>query len=193
MRNADSTSKWITIALVAILGIFAWNSLHETVETRAPPAAKSEVPAPASEPAAESGAESGAEAPTETPIEPASKSTGKSTAKTGAKNAPSNPAPTTVAYPAFLPREAIDTLRLIARGGPYPYRQDDGVFQNRERRLPSKPRGYYREYTVKTPGSPDRGARRIVVGGQPPAEYFYTEDHYRSFRRFTLDGTEARR
>lgn len=97
-------------------------------------------------------------------------------------------APAARAYPDFLPKEAIATLRLIERGGPYPYRQDDGVFQNRERRLPPKPRGYYREYTVKTPGSPDRGARRIVAGGQPPVEFFYTDDHYRSFRRFTLVG-----
>jgi ribonuclease T1 len=94
-------------------------------------------------------------------------------------------------HPDFLPPEAIDTLRLIARGGPYPHRQDDGVFGNRERRLPQQPRGYYREYTVETPGSRDRGARRIVSGGHPPVEYFYTDDHYRSFRRFTLDGSET--
>ena len=95
-------------------------------------------------------------------------------------------------YPDFLPPEAVDALRLIARGGPYPHRQDDGVFGNRERRLPQQPSGYYREYTVETPGSRDRGARRIVSGGQPPVEYFYTDDHYRSFRRFTLDGSETR-
>jgi ribonuclease T1 len=95
------------------------------------------------------------------------------------------------AYPDFLPKEAITTLRLIERGGPYPYRQDDGVFQNRERRLPRQARGYYREYTVKTPGSRDRGARRIVAGGQPPTEFFYTDDHYGSFRRFTLSGSAA--
>lgn len=95
-----------------------------------------------------------------------------------------------VRYPDFLPPEAIDTLRLIAHDGPYPHRQDDGVFGNRERRLPPQPRGYYREYTVETPGSRDRGARRIIAGGRPPSEFFYTDDHYRSFRRFTLDGTE---
>lgn len=82
-----------------------------------------------------------------------------------------------------LPREARATLVLIKRGGPYPYRQDHGIFGNRERLLPSKPRGYYREYTVKTPGSRDRGARRIVAGGSPPDVYFYTDDHYQSFRR----------
>lgn len=101
-------------------------------------------------------------------------------------------APTTVpaatggtgAWPAFLPSEARDTLARIEAGGPFAHRQDGGVFGNRERRLPLRPRGYYREYTVQTPGSGDRGARRIVAGGQPPVEYFYTADHYRSFRRF---------
>lgn len=82
-----------------------------------------------------------------------------------------------------LPAEALATLQLIERGGPFPYRKDGSVFQNRERRLPEQPRGYYREYTVPTPGSDDRGARRIVTGGNPPAVYYYTEDHYRSFRR----------
>ncbi|MFD0739746.1 ribonuclease domain-containing protein [Lysobacter koreensis] len=96
------------------------------------------------------------------------------------------------AYPEFLPREAHAVLAAIARGGPYAYRQDGGVFQNRERLLPAQPRGYYREFTVATPGSDDRGARRLITGGEPPVEYFYTEDHYRSFRRFELRG-EARR
>ncbi|QDF98644.1 ribonuclease [Azoarcus sp. DD4] len=84
--------------------------------------------------------------------------------------------------PAALPAEAITTLQLIDRGGPFPYRKDGTVFQNRERLLPDKPRGYYREYTVPTPGERDRGARRIVTGGNPPTSYYYTDDHYRSFR-----------
>jgi len=88
------------------------------------------------------------------------------------------------ALPAFLPPEARATLALIDRGGPFPHRQDGSVFQNRERLLPPQPRGYYREYTVDTPGLGHRGARRIVTGGQPPAEWYYTADHYRSFRRF---------
>lgn len=86
-------------------------------------------------------------------------------------------------YPSFLPPEAITTLELIERGGPFPYDRDGTVFQNRERRLPDQPRGFYREYTVETPGSRDRGARRIVTGGNPPEVYYYTDDHYRSFRR----------
>lgn len=87
-------------------------------------------------------------------------------------------------YPDYLPPEALDTLALIESNGPFPYRKDGTVFQNRERRLPDKPRGYYREYTVETPGSDDRGARRIVAGGNPPQTFCYTDDHYRSFRCF---------
>ena len=80
-----------------------------------------------------------------------------------------------------LPREARDTLVLIKQGGPFPYKRDGVVFGNRERRLPSRPRGYYREYTVPTPGARDRGARRIVAGTGD--EYYYTDDHYNTFRR----------
>jgi ribonuclease T1 len=90
---------------------------------------------------------------------------------------------------AVLPREARETLALIKRGGPFPYRKDGVVFLNRERRLPVKPRGYYTEYTVRTPGRGDRGPRRIVAGkgssGDPATadEYYYTDDHYETFRR----------
>jgi len=80
-----------------------------------------------------------------------------------------------------LPAEARETLVLIRAGGPYPYSKDGAVFGNRERLLPKQSRGYYREYTVKTPGAKDRGARRIVAGRN--GEYYYTADHYRSFRR----------
>jgi len=85
-----------------------------------------------------------------------------------------------------LPPEARHTLELIRSGGPFPHRQDGAVFGNREHRLPAQARGYYREYTVPTPGARDRGARRVIAGGQDsrnPAESWYTEDHYRSFRR----------
>jgi ribonuclease T1 len=85
-----------------------------------------------------------------------------------------------------LPAEARQAERLIRTGGPFPYGKDGVVFGNRERALPRQPRGYYREYTVRTPGSRDRGARRIVCGGLQPTEpeaCFYTEDHYASFRR----------
>ncbi|GAB3276083.1 guanyl-specific ribonuclease [Parasphingorhabdus pacifica] len=79
-----------------------------------------------------------------------------------------------------LPPEATDTVELIRQGGPYPYPQDGTTFQNREGILPDCADGYYKEYTVDTPGSDDRGARRFVVGDG--GEYFYTDDHYESFR-----------
>lgn len=88
--------------------------------------------------------------------------------------------------PAFLPPAARDTLRRIASGGPFAHAQDGAVFGNYERHLPQQPRGYYHEYTVETPGARNRGARRIITGGTPPRVYYYTDDHYRSFRRFTL-------
>lgn len=83
---------------------------------------------------------------------------------------------------APIQREIDKTLALIRQGGPYPHSQDGTVFQNRERQLPAHPRGYYREYTVRTPGLSHRGPRRIVTGGNPPVIFYYTEDHYRSFR-----------
>jgi ribonuclease T1 len=90
---------------------------------------------------------------------------------------------------ADLPQGARDTLALIRHGGPFPFRKDGAVFANREARLPPRAHGYYREYTVPTPGSRDRGARRIVAGrgstGDPATsnEYYYSDDHYESFRR----------
>ncbi|HXU40730.1 MAG TPA: ribonuclease domain-containing protein [Burkholderiales bacterium] len=80
-----------------------------------------------------------------------------------------------------LPSEARQTLALIQKNGPFPYQRDGAVFGNREGQLPKRERGYYREYTVKTPGAHDRGARRIVAGRA--GEVYYTDDHYRSFRR----------
>jgi len=80
-----------------------------------------------------------------------------------------------------LPPEARETLALVRRGGPFPHRRDGVVFENREKRLPPRPRGHYREYTVPTPGARDRGARRLVTGRD--GELFYSGDHYRSFRR----------
>lgn len=85
-----------------------------------------------------------------------------------------------------LPPQARKTHELILSGGPFPYSKDGTVFGNRERLLPRQERGYYREYTVKTPGSRDRGARRIVCGGKAPKQpdnCFYTADHYASFSR----------
>jgi guanyl-specific ribonuclease Sa len=85
-----------------------------------------------------------------------------------------------------LPAQADDTVREILTGGPFPYRQDGVIFDNRERRLPTEPHGYYHEFTVRTPGSDDRGARRIIAGGSQPTApdvLFYTGNHYASFCR----------
>jgi ribonuclease T1 len=82
---------------------------------------------------------------------------------------------------AQLPPEARETLALIKAGGPFPHQRDGALFGNREGLLPKREHGYYREYTVRTPGAKDRGARRIVAGRG--GEYYYTDDHYRSFRR----------
>jgi ribonuclease T1 len=87
---------------------------------------------------------------------------------------------------ADLPKEAQATLKLIDQGGPYPYSRDGVVFGNLEKILPKHDRGYYHEYTVKTPGEKDRGARRIVTGNA--GERYYTDDHYKSFRRIAEDG-----
>ena len=84
-----------------------------------------------------------------------------------------------------LPAEGQQTYRLIHQGGPFPHEKDGSVFGNRERQLPRQARGYYREYTVRTPGASDRGARRIVCGGEVPRKpeaCYYTSDHYASFR-----------
>jgi ribonuclease T1 len=89
---------------------------------------------------------------------------------------------------AELPRQARQTYQLILQGGPFPYDKDGTTFGNRERLLPQQRRGYYREYTVKTPWVRDRGARRIVCGGKQatqPDSCYYTSDHYNSFRMIT--------
>ena len=90
-----------------------------------------------------------------------------------------------VIHVAELPRQGRATYELIRQGGPFPYDKDGSVFGNRERLLPAEKRGFYREYTVATPGSRDRGARRIVCGGPPrvPHACYYTADHYASFRK----------
>ncbi|GHG34909.1 ribonuclease domain-containing protein [Deinococcus indicus] len=109
--------------------------------------------------------------------------------------APTRPAPTTARDPHSglrwitardLPREGQTVLRQISEGGPFRYGKDGSTFGNRERLLPRQNSGYYREYTVPTPGENDRGARRLVCGGQPrtsTADCYYTADHYASFRR----------
>ena len=88
-----------------------------------------------------------------------------------------------------LPKEGQDTYQLIRQGGPFRYEKDGVVFGNREKQLPAAKRGFYREYTVKTPGERSRGARRIVCGGEEPRlpkQCFYTQDHYTSFREIVM-------
>lgn len=90
---------------------------------------------------------------------------------------------------AELPREGQETYQLIRKGGPFPYEKDGVVFGNRERVLPRQARGFYREYTVRTPGERNRGARRIVCGGEIPRQpqaCYYTQDHYASFREIVV-------
>jgi ribonuclease T1 len=80
-----------------------------------------------------------------------------------------------------LPKEAMETIALIKKGGPFPHERDGVVFANRERMLPARARGWYREYTVRTPGERTRGARRVVAGRD--GTLYYSDDHYRSFKR----------
>ena len=105
---------------------------------------------------------------------------------TASARTPESPAAVAPVALSHLPAEAQAVHQLILRGGPFPYQKDGTVFGNRERLLPRHPRGHYREYTVKTPGALNRGARRIVCGGKPPTQpeaCFYTDDHYATFRR----------
>jgi guanyl-specific ribonuclease Sa len=112
------------------------------------------------------------------------------TTKAGVRSAPL-PDPPTVGDEAAaasteygdFPPEAQATLRLIASRGPFPHERDGVVFGNFEHRLPEQPRGYYHEYTVPTPGARNRGARRIITGGDPPQVFYYTGDHYQSFQQ----------
>ncbi|TWI13480.1 ribonuclease domain-containing protein [Aerolutibacter ruishenii] len=159
---------WL-LAAVVLLGLWTWSKRVDNPDTTPPAPASQPATQPAPQAPGPVGTPSG---PADTAPQPAA-----ATGRTG-----------TAAYPAFIPPEAHPVLEAIARGGPYHYRQDGNVFQNRERRLPAQPRGYYHEFTVDTPGSDDRGARRIVTGGNPPVEYWYTDDHYRTFRRFEPNG-----
>ncbi|GAC1491098.1 MAG: hypothetical protein NVS2B15_10210 [Pseudarthrobacter sp.] len=104
----------------------------------------------------------------------------------GRATVPANPSGLPAISESALPAEARRTLALIRQGGPYSYSQDDQTFGNFERILPRKASGYYREYTVPTPGASDRGARRIIAGAG--GEKYYTQDHYDSFK-FIAEGS----
>ncbi|MFC9342418.1 ribonuclease domain-containing protein [Streptomyces sp. NPDC057020] len=119
------------------------------------------------------------------PAAPARSATTVAATTTAEAAAPTGTSGLPAVRAADLPPEARKTLGLIARGGPYPYAKDGAVFSNFERILPRQPRGYYREYTVRTPGERDRGARRIVTGRN--GEIYWTDDHYESFREVVTD------
>jgi ribonuclease T1 len=99
-------------------------------------------------------------------------------------HAGTNPAALPVVALSSLPVQAGQTVRLIERGGPFPYAQDGVVFDNNEHLLPAHQRGYYHEYTVPTPGADDRATRRIVTGKN--GEFYYTSDHYDAFERIAM-------
>jgi len=158
-------SRWIRLVLLvcAVAVIALWWSQQTTGRAHAPVG----VATPAAATASTSAAATRAAAP-------------------AMPDAVGQGAPRRAASLDTLPAEATATLDTIQRGGPYRYPRDGIVFQNREGRLPGQPRGYYREYTVPTPGASDRGARRIVTGGDPPRVYYYTDDHYRTFREIQV-------
>jgi ribonuclease T1 len=121
-------------------------------------------------------------------LPPADSATAPPTRPTAATEVPATPSADTdpdsglpLVSLADLPPEAAETIGLVAAGGSFPYPQDGAVFENREGLLPEADRGHYHEYTVETPGSADRGARRIVVGNE--GEWYWTDDHYATFRR----------
>jgi ribonuclease T1 len=115
---------------------------------------------------------------------PSSPSSSPSSSRSPAASSSAPVATPTVAL-SQLPPQVAQTVRLIEADGPFPYSQDGVVFDNNEHLLPVQPRGYYHEYTVPTPGASDRGARRIVTGRD--GAFYYTDDHYDSFRRVNLD------
>jgi guanyl-specific ribonuclease Sa len=198
-RKKSSAAKPVLIVVV-LLAVVAAGWFWQRQRSEAPPAAESPAMPAASEPGLHSQPlplpPPDSAGPAIAPVAPAAPAPTSPAPTSPAPAAPAATAPaagTSNALPAFLPPEARQTLRLIAQGGPFPHRQDGSVFGNREGHLPRQPQGYYREYTVDTPGLGHRGARRIVTGGRPPHEYYYTDDHYESFRRFELAEPGVRR
>ncbi|MFF1255118.1 ribonuclease domain-containing protein [Pseudarthrobacter sp. NPDC058329] len=173
MRNRKILPLLIT-ALV-VLGLLAFGGtgiLGQLAEGTTPEAGSSATPAPraATSPSAAGSPAAGAGEGAASP----------------APRAQENPSGLPEVRESALPAEGRRTLALIRAGGPYRYSQDDQTFGNFERILPRRDRGYYREYTVPTPGESDRGARRIVAGDD--GEKYYTDDHYETFR-FIAEGS----
>lgn len=166
MRNRN-VLPWLLTALV-VLGLIAFGGtgvLGQLTESTTPGGSVS-APALPGAPSGSSGQDSGA--------------------PQGAQAVSANPSDLPEIPESALPAEGRKVLELIREGGPYRYSQDDQAFGNFERILPRRDRGYYREYTVPTPGEPDRGARRIVAGDD--GEKYYTDDHYESFQ-FIAEGS----
>jgi ribonuclease T1 len=116
---------------------------------------------------------------------PAVPSTAVPTARSTAGSSAGPTLPSGTVALSSLPPQAATTVHLIQSGGPFPYREDGEIFDNNEHRLPAEPNGYYHSYTVVTPGSPDRGERRIITGRG--GQYWYTADHYVTFRRLDVN------
>lgn len=164
MRNRSILPLLLAgLVVLALLAFGGTGFLGQLTEGATPEATSSSVPAP--------GAASGQAAPP-TPAPPTA--------------APENPSGLPEVRESALPAEGRRVLNLIRAGGPYRYSQDDQTFGNFERVLPRQDRGYYREYTVPTPGESDRGARRIVSGAG--GDKYYTDDHYESFK-FIAEGS----
>jgi ribonuclease T1 len=172
MRNRNVLPLLLTVLVV--LGLLAFGGtgiLGQLTDSATPEGGFSATPAP--------GAATG-------PSAQGSPAAGSGTNAAPLPQVQENPSGLPEVRESALPAEGRRTLALIRAGGPYSYRQDDQTFGNFERILPRRDRGYYREYTVPTPGEPDRGARRIVAGDG--GEKYYTDDHYGTFR-FIAEGT----
>lgn len=178
-RSRGATTRSSALAWFALLALSFLLSACTLLPSPAPSA---QPPAPRATGAAAARPNPANPAPTQSPATSAPQPT-KPPRATSAPQPTAQPAQPLAGFGSAtaeeLPEQARQTLALIARGGPFPHRQDGAVFQNRERLLPRQPSGYYHEYTVETPGSDDRGARRIITGAA--GEIFYTEDHYASF------------
>jgi ribonuclease T1 len=205
-NRRNSISFTVTLAAIAIFLLLQWtggdlgpllNNSATLSETGAPPATRQSTPVVDnnnnnSNNAGEEATPVAQAAVTERATQPPAPTNTVQAQSIQTPRATTQPTPTanappaarasdlpTIAY-ADLPPEAHDTIALIEQGGPFPFRRDGITFQNRERLLPRHPEGYYREYTVITPGEDDRGARRTVTG--EAGELYYTDDHYDSFR-----------
>lgn len=172
MRNRNVLPLLLTVLVV--LGLLSFGGtgiLGQLTDSATPEGGVSATPGP--------GAATG-------PSAQGSPSAGSGTDAAPQPQAQHNPSGLPEVRESALPAEGRRTLALIRAGGPYSYRQDDQTFGNFERILPRRDRGYYREYTVPTPGETDRGARRIVAGDG--GEKYYTDDHYETFR-FIIEGS----